>query len=430
MSRLATLSFTLLLAGGASAQAYASWFTGNTQDAAPQPLGGVCMMGGASEFDPAMQWFLDRANGGDVLVLRASGADGYNDYMYSDLGGINSVETIRFDAAGAANDPYVAERIQKAEAIWFAGGDQWNYASYWRNTPVQTLINEAITQRNIAIGGTSAGMAILGGCYFSAQFGSITSSFALTNPMDQAVAVDCTPFLNVPFMAATITDTHYDNPDRRGRHFTFLARMAQMGDSMAYGIACNEYVAVCVAPDGIAHVYGEYPDYQEFAYFLRVNCMPPVSPETCAPGQPLTWDRGGEAVKVYKVPGVPGGDHWFNLNDHESGSGGAWEDWSAVAGLFTTQAGNAPDCLPTVTGAWDTEQVALDWDPLAGIAGIAGSSPAAELQVLGLDGRMIPGRRSTAGDVQQVRLPHDAHGPFLLRLTEAGRSRVWRLARP
>ena len=35
------------------------------------------MMGGSVENDNAMRWFLERADGGDVLVLRASGSDGY-----------------------------------------------------------------------------------------------------------------------------------------------------------------------------------------------------------------------------------------------------------------------------------------------------------------------------------------------------------------
>ena len=43
------------------------------------------MMGGATEDDNAMKWFLERANGGDVLILRASGSDGYNQYLYSQL---------------------------------------------------------------------------------------------------------------------------------------------------------------------------------------------------------------------------------------------------------------------------------------------------------------------------------------------------------
>ena len=51
-------------------------------------------MGGATEDDNAMKWFLQRANGGDVLVLK-TGSNGYNAYFYSELGiPLNSVETI------------------------------------------------------------------------------------------------------------------------------------------------------------------------------------------------------------------------------------------------------------------------------------------------------------------------------------------------
>ncbi|MGY8926789.1 MAG: cyanophycinase, partial [Flavobacteriales bacterium] len=131
-------------------QNYTSYFTGSPLDYGAFPQGGVCLMGGATEHDEAMKWFLQRANGGDVLVLRTSGSDGYNDYMFSQLGvTVNSVETIVFNNSNASNDSYVQERIQKAEAIWFAGGDQWNYVSYWRNTPVDSLINLGLVQRNI-----------------------------------------------------------------------------------------------------------------------------------------------------------------------------------------------------------------------------------------------------------------------------------------
>ena len=121
-------------------------------------------MGGASENDNAMKWFLERSEGGDILVIRASGSDGYNDYLYSELGvAVNSVETIVFHDEQAASDSYVLEQITNAEAIWIAGGDQWDYISYWRGSPVSQIINENIANKNIVIGGTSAGMAILGG---------------------------------------------------------------------------------------------------------------------------------------------------------------------------------------------------------------------------------------------------------------------------
>jgi hypothetical protein len=38
-------------------------------------------MGGASEDDNAMKWFLQRANGEDIIILRTSGSDGYNAYI-------------------------------------------------------------------------------------------------------------------------------------------------------------------------------------------------------------------------------------------------------------------------------------------------------------------------------------------------------------
>ena len=78
----------------AFSQNYTSSFTGNSSDSQQSANGGICLMGGAAEDDNAMKWFLERANGGDVLVIRASGSDGYNDYFYTDLGiPVNSVET-------------------------------------------------------------------------------------------------------------------------------------------------------------------------------------------------------------------------------------------------------------------------------------------------------------------------------------------------
>ena len=143
--RKVILSALILGATMSYAQNYTSYFTGNTSDVSTIPQGGICLMGGATEEDEAIKWFLNRADGGDVLVLRASGSDGYNDYFYNQLGvTVNSVETIVFNDASASNEAYIQQKISQAEAIWFAGGDQWYYVSYWYNTPIQTEINQAI----------------------------------------------------------------------------------------------------------------------------------------------------------------------------------------------------------------------------------------------------------------------------------------------
>ena len=61
----------------------------------------------------------------------------------------------------AANDPFVAKTIASASAIFIMGGDQSTYVNDWQNTPVQTALDQAAA-RGVPIGGTSAGLAVLG----------------------------------------------------------------------------------------------------------------------------------------------------------------------------------------------------------------------------------------------------------------------------
>ena len=130
------------------------------------------------------------------------------DSMYSDLGvDINSVESIIVDNRHASIDPYIRDRIEKAEGIWFAGGNQWNYINYWKGTPVDSLIQDAVENRNIVIGGTSAGMAILGEYIFSAEKGTISSQEALANPFDERIAIDSLDYLKLQLLDNVITST-------------------------------------------------------------------------------------------------------------------------------------------------------------------------------------------------------------------------------
>lgn len=333
----------------AIAQGYTSYFTGNPTNITTPTQFGVCLMGGATEHDNAMIWLLQKANGGDVVVLRSSGSDGYNDYLYSDLGvNVNSVETLVITSVAGATNPYVLNKVANAEMIWFAGGDQYNYVSYFKDNALEDLINDHVNVKHAPIGGTSAGMAILGGNYFSAQNGTVTSAEALNNPFHPNVTLSnyTNEFLQVPFLGDVITDTHYDNPDRRGRHVAFMARLNMIVNTK--GIACNEYVAVCIGSDGIAHVYGDYPNYDEFTYFILPDCHFVDTVEICQPGISLTWNLGGRALWVYKVPGTPNGTHYFDLNlwQNAIGSGGSWENWFVVNGVFNVaENGEAPNCL-------------------------------------------------------------------------------------
>jgi cyanophycinase-like exopeptidase len=340
-------------------QSYTSYFTGDTTNVSPVPVMGMVLAGGATDNDNAMTWFLEHANGGDVLVIRASGSDGYNDYLYSQLGvNVNSVETILWNNAAASNDPYVLQQIENAEAIFIAGGNQLNYVNFWRNTAVEDLLNAHLNVKHAVIGGTSAGMAILGGHYFSAGNGSVLSNEALSNPYGASVTIGQQDFLDMPFLHDVITDTHYDNPDRRGRQMAFMARIYQDGNPMALGIASTEYVAVCIGENGIATAFGEWPQYDEYAYFIRHGCQAILTPEICSANTPLTWNRNENATYVYRMKATISGSGSFDLNDWMSADGGDWQEWWVENGTINfNEVSSGPGCpLQTVTGVSEIYQ--------------------------------------------------------------------------
>ncbi|WP_040281269.1 T9SS type A sorting domain-containing protein [Psychroserpens damuponensis] len=329
----------------ANAQNFTEYHTGSTIDVTTNHQPGACLMGGATEHDNAMIWFLNKADEGDIVVLRASGGNGYNDYFYSQLGvTVNSVTTFVIHNETGAIDPYVLQRVANAEAVWFAGGDQYNYVSYFKDNAMEEVLNTFVNVKQGVIGGTSAGLAILGGSYFSAENGTLTNAQALSNPYHDRATIGYNDFLNLPYLNNLITDSHYDDPDRRARHSVMLARIATDNATHSFGIGCNEYTAVCIEPNGKGYVYGDYPAYEEFAYFLQANCVTDFEPETCVSGLPLTWDRNNEAIKVYKVPGTNTGVNYFDLSNWETGSGGQWENWSVDNGVFNTDNGTNPMC--------------------------------------------------------------------------------------
>jgi cyanophycinase-like exopeptidase len=338
--------FFLLLSIEIIGQNYTSYFTGNSENIYTETNRGICLMGGSTEDDNAMIWFLEQANGGDILVLRTSGSDGYNNYLYNELGiDVNSVETIVLNNNAAVNETYIHQKISNAEAIWFAGGNQWNYINYLRGTEVNNLINEAITNRNIVIGGTSAGMAIMGGFYFTAENGTVTSEDALLDPYGETVSVDGSPFLEVDFLSNVITDQHYDDPNRKGRHTVFMSRILTDYGIPANGIACDEYTAVCIDSFGNARVFGEYPDYDDNAYFLQVNCEVSNNyPEVCSSGVPLEWNMDNNAIKVYNVKGTINGENSFNVSTWGSGIGGLWQEWYILNGQLFENQSNEIEC--------------------------------------------------------------------------------------
>ena len=311
---------------------------GSDSDADTETTAGTVLMGGGADVDAAFTWMINKSGGGDFVVIRASGTNAYNSYI-SSLGSANSVETFLINSRTLANDSAIVQAVRKAEALFFAGGDQNNYIRYYKGTALGSVLDYLANVKHIPIGGTSAGMAIQGYVYYDGVT-NVVSEEVLLNPYRSGTGIHYNDFLHNPFLQKTFCDTHFNTKGgttsngitgRQGRLMTFLSRMitdSAMTD--VKGIACDEKTAVCIDQNGIAMVVGLGK-----AYFLRQWC---AAPETCSPGQPLTWTNG---VKVYVLAGpgsynaVPAADKSVDLNDWITVTGGTYEYWTVSSGALT-----------------------------------------------------------------------------------------------
>jgi len=285
----------LLLSAHAKVTRY---LTGNGADVQPTLFGPAHDLGGGgTDVDPAIQWMINQVRGCtdcttkvDVVVIRATGTNGYNAPIYG-MDGVDSVETLVITSRRDANTTAVETTLTNAEVIFYAGGDQCDYVSYYQGTKVETA-TEAVYNRGGAVGGTSAGTAIQGEFVYDACTGSVTSAEALANPYQRYISFTYNFFSWLNF-TDVITDTHFVTRDRMGRTMAFVARQIQdRQTNTALSVAIDEVTSVVVDKNGLATVLGNGA-----AYFVLGD----HAPEVCLASQPLTFSN----YKIWKV--APGG---------------------------------------------------------------------------------------------------------------------------
>lgn len=236
------------------------WLTGDSADSARAPVGGpaLLLMGGSTEVDAGFsQRAYPVANGGDIVILRTSGKDGYNSYLYNLVPGPlkpDSVETMLVDSRDKANSDYVDWAIRTAELIFIAGGDQATYVNAWQGTRVEDALHAAHA-RGAVIGGTSAGLAVMGEFVYDPDgIAGITSAEALSNPYHRFMTLT-TDFLRFPIMDGIVTDSHFRARDRMGRTLAFMARLRQDGAAPRItGLAIDEQTSLFIDRNGLGVV--------------------------------------------------------------------------------------------------------------------------------------------------------------------------------
>lgn len=286
-----------------------------------KPGFGLCLMGGGTKDPNALRWMVERAGHGHGVVLdvREHPDELTNPESttrsLAEIEGFRRLTTLVVDCREKANHPMVMVFLDQADAIFLPGGDQTRYWETWQGTKVQRVINRRLAARSLVLGGSSAGMHIMGGIVHTPGPGrSVASQEALDDPYleadpvaDRAGITFRQRFLLVPGLANTITETHWSERDRMGRSIAFLARIIQDGLrtwETASVLACDEGVAACIDRRGASRIFGAGTGS---AFRITATCPPQV----CRPGEPLSWIAPEGALVVQRVLGTPDGTRAF-----------------------------------------------------------------------------------------------------------------------
>ena len=419
---------TLLVLGEViCARAQSLGRVGSDADVTTAVSAGTVLMGGGADVDAAFSWMINKSGGGDFVVIRATGTNAYNGYIYG-LGSANSVETFLINSRTQANDSAIVQAVRKAEALFFAGGDQNDYIRFYRGTALGSVINHLANVKHIPVGGTSAGMAIQGYVYYDGVT-NVLSEEVLLNPYRSGTGIHYNDFLHNPFLLKTICDTHFNTKGgttsngikgRQGRLMTFLSRMitdSAMAD--VRGIACDEKTAVCIDQDGIAMVAGLGK-----AYFIRQWCAPP---ETCIRGQPLTWTNG---VRVYVIAGpgsynaVPASDRSIDLKDWATVTGGSCEYWTVNSGVLTIglTTGTPSVCNQTGANCPDEEdEICIYPNPAIDRITVSSGTPFLDssVRLFNASGQIVHIHNSLYGDRIDIDTSDLASGTYILEISHS-----------
>lgn len=240
---------------------YDHYLVGDPKAARPGKVGpGLLLMGGGDRNHAALRWFMAKAGNGRIVVLRASQGGEIGEEFFREVGGITSAETFVFHDRQAASDPALLASLRAADGIFIGGGDQSRYVRYWRGTPVAEAL-DAHVRAGKPLGGTSAGLAMLGEFLYGAMDGgSQVSPHALADPLGDGNTIE-TDFLHLALLKGVVTDTHFSERNRLGRLLAFVAKAeatAGQGRTLV-GLGVDEDAAVAVEGDGRAKVYATQP---------------------------------------------------------------------------------------------------------------------------------------------------------------------------
>jgi cyanophycinase len=218
--------------------------------------GSVLLVGGGSEnyndwSDKPYRWLVEHAPNRRIAILHYSTTSSWLLAYFRWLGA-SSDTTFAISSTASANDSACYRAILACDGIFLRGGDQWQYINRWKGTLAEQAIRE-VYQRGGAVGGTSAGLAVLTEVIVDARVTSVDPRTALRNPL--AAGITFTEgFLG--FVPGIIGDTHFFERGRLGRLLAMLAVYRSQAGRMITGVGVDYSTALAVDSSGAGEVMG------------------------------------------------------------------------------------------------------------------------------------------------------------------------------
>ncbi len=152
----------------------------------------------------------------------------------------------------SADSPVLFDTLMSYQAIFFRGGDQYDYYSNYKDTRLQTAV-ETLFAKGGTIAGTSAGMHVLSSVVFTAKKGSVYPYEAIENPNNVYMTI-ADDFMD--FFPGYIFDTHFAERARFARLVGFLAKYAMSTQQKIIGLGMDDMTCMTVDTNNIGTVFG------------------------------------------------------------------------------------------------------------------------------------------------------------------------------
>jgi cyanophycinase len=208
--------------------------------------------------------------------------------------GVDDTEVVDVSSREDAALPDALEKIGRATALYFTGGDQLHITSLMGGTEMQKLIHERYEQ-GLVVGGTSAGAAMMSNSMILGGGGE-------ENPRAEAVKIG--PGMDL--LIGAMIDTHFSQRGRHGRLLTAIAHYPQdlglgIDEDTALVVDKTEFEVIGAGAvtviDGGAMTYTNLPYVEECKglalYGVSVHVLPAGHRFDLANRRPIIPDDGG-----------------------------------------------------------------------------------------------------------------------------------------